>query len=132
MIRHTILFKVKPEVSQQAIDSAFLNLFALQNKLHGIHKIAGGKCNFHRGVVDATITHGFSIDFENDDACNEFLQNPITQPAKDGIVNIAVNEHEGLYGFDIGKDIHHYPSPLDKRRVPRLQLLPPGSLRRDF
>ena len=31
MIRHIVLFKVKPTVSKEAIDNAFKNLFALNN-----------------------------------------------------------------------------------------------------
>jgi Stress responsive A/B Barrel Domain len=88
MIRHTILFKTKSSVSQQAIENACANFLALKNKLPGIMIMMGGECELHEGKGGDIFTHAFSIDFKNRDALNSFLSDPITHPAKDGIVKL--------------------------------------------
>lgn len=125
MIRHTMVFCIKPNLSQQIIDNAFTQLFNLKTKLPGIHKVTGGACHFYNNVGSRyTITHGFSIDFDNQDDYSKFVNDPITHPAKECMAKIAVNGINGFFGFDINNEAHTYPSPLDNRRVPRLQLRP--------
>lgn len=129
MIRHMVLFKVKPFVSQDAIDNAFQWLFELQYKLSGIVSMTGGKCVFHEGKGAGFITHGFCIDFEDEGAYRTFLEDPITHPAKVCILNITEGGFQGLYGFDIGGSLTTYPNPLDKYRIPIPRLLPKGAIR---
>jgi len=129
MIRHVVVFTVKEYVSQDAIDNAFRQLFKLRSSIPGILNMVGGKCDFFETKGASSFTHGFSIDFENMDAYDAFLNDPVTLPAKHCIVNITLNEFEGIFGFDIGRENMALPSPLDKKRIPRLQLLPPGSRR---
>lgn len=131
MIRHTVLFKVKPSVSQGAIDNAFKLLFELKHSLSGIISIAGGKCHYHQNKLNNFITHGFSIDFDTQEAYENFLNNPITHPAKGCLINIIVDGYDGLFGFDMGrKPLESFPNPLDKYRAPTPRLLPPGSITR--
>src|SRR3990167_2741223 len=101
MIRHTILFKIKPGISKEAAEMAFANLIALKNKLSGIVTMIGGKCELHEGKGGDIFTHAFSIDFKDREAVNSFLNNPVTHPAKEGIINIADGGYEGLVGFDL-------------------------------
>lgn len=128
MIRHTVLFKVKPLVSKEAIDNAFRQLAVLKHKLRGIINITGGRCRFHEGKGNNYITHGFCIDFEDEESYNTFLNDPIANPAKSCIINITEHEYEGLFGFDLGKSFQSRPNPLDKYRIPTPRLLPPGSI----
>ena len=131
MIRHMVIFKIKSSVSKEAVDNAYRLLFDLQNKLTGILNITGGECHFHKTMSDKSITHGFCIDFSDRDAYEEFLNNTITHPAKMCFVNIVADGMDGIFGFDIGNEEIAYPSPLDKRRVPRLTLLKNPSTRRE-
>lgn len=125
MIRHTVVFKITPDANDEEIKYAFNQLIQLKNKLPGILKITGGACQFFNDVGSRyTITHGFSIDFDNIDSYQRFVTDPVTTHAKQCIVNIATNGMNGLFGFDINNETHTYPSPLDQRRVPRLQLRP--------
>ena len=125
MIRHTVVFKVKPTATTAEIENAFNQLINLQHKLRGILKITGGECHFFNNVGNRyTITHGFSIDFDDIDSYNTFVNDPITLPAKQCIINIVVNGQNGLFGFDINNEARTYPSPLDNKRVLRLQLRP--------
>ncbi len=101
MIRHTILFKAKQGISKQAADAACADFIALKNKLSGIITLIGGECDLHEGKGGNIFTHAFSIDFKNKDAMDLFLSDPVTHPAKEGIVNIAAGGYEGLIGFDL-------------------------------
>ena len=101
MIRHTVFFKVKENTSNQKIESALNDFLELKNKLPGIITMMAGKCGRHEGKGEHLFTHAFSIDFKDQAAYDNFLQNPITHPAKDGIVNIVENGYDGLMGFDL-------------------------------
>jgi hypothetical protein len=104
MIRHTVLFKVKAGTPNQVVVTAISDFLALKNKLSGLISIVGGKCHFHEqkssNAFAGTFTHGFSMDFEDQGAYDAFLNDPVTHPAKDGIVNIAEGGYEGIVGFD--------------------------------
>lgn len=129
MIRHIVLFRVKERVSPEFIRQAFDRLFLLQNQIVGILNISGGKCHFHQGKGKGYITHGFSIDFVHAEAYSAFLHDPVTHPAKQGIINIAENGYEGLFGFDLGNPHNIFPNPLDKHRTPTPRLVPRGAIR---
>lgn len=105
MIRHTILFKVKPGISEQMITQAIANFLTLKNQLPGLVAIIGGKCTFHEAEVgeraNRFFTHVFSIDFKDEDALENFFKNSVTHPAKEGIVNIAMGGYEGIIGFEL-------------------------------
>lgn len=118
MIRHNVLFKVKSTATDQEIDSAFQLLFALKKVLPGFIRMAAGKCTFHKNPVRVERLYGFSIDFKDESAYNTFLNDPITHPAKDALINIIVDGYEGIYGFDVGRVIDSYPNPLDRYRTP--------------
>lgn len=129
MIRHNVLFKVKPTVTDEQIDSAFQLLFGLKKVLPGFIRMAAGKCKFHKNPVSVERLYGFSIDFKDENAYNTFLNDTITHPAKDALINIIVDGYEGIYGFDVGRVIDSYPNPLDRYRTPTPRLLPPGAIR---
>lgn len=130
MITHNVFFKVKKTVSEEAIDLAFNLLFQIQNQLPGIIRITGGRCRFHEGKGAGYFTHGFSIDFKDDEAYKDFFENPVTEPAKGCIINITEDGLDGVYGYDVGEFVQIANSSNRKYRIqaPRLRLLPPGAL----
>ncbi|HEV2613589.1 MAG TPA: Dabb family protein [Gammaproteobacteria bacterium] len=101
MIRHTILFKTKAGLSEQVIEAACADFLSLKKKLPGIVTMVGGRCALHEGKGSNVFSHAFSIDFLDKKAMNLFLTDPVTHPAKDGIVNIAEGGYAGLMGFDL-------------------------------
>lgn len=119
MIRHNVLFKIKPTVKDSEIDAAFKLIFDLKAVLPGFIRAAAGKCHFHENYpAQVDRLYGFSIDFENEDAYNTFLNNPVTHPAKEALLKMIIDGYEGLYGFDVGRVIESYPNPLEKYRTP--------------
>lgn len=103
MIRHTVLFTVKPNISKQEIDTIFHEVLALKNKLPNILSIMGGACDFHETIKERAMnifTHGFSIDFKDQNALDTFFNDPITHPVKEKIINAAVGGYDGIFGFN--------------------------------
>ena len=109
MIRHNILFKVKSDVLADTIAEAINSMCALQAMLPGIFSIIGDECQFHDDKSIAFFTHDIahgathciSIDFTDQQALDEFFNNPITHPAKKAIVDITENGYDGIVGFDL-------------------------------
>lgn len=131
MIRHNVFFRIKPSVSHEAIDHAFNLLFKLQNQLPGIISITGGECHFHEGKGQGHFTHGFSIDFVDNEACSNFFESSLAEPAKGCILNVTEGGMDGLMGFDIGEfeQIRNSSSNRKYRiQAPRLRLVPPGGM----
>lgn len=128
MIRHNVLFEIKPTASTDDVEHAFALLFNLKKKIKGFLRAAGGECRVHGNKGSRKRLYGFSIDFNDEDAYNEFLANPITDEAKSSLLKVIDNDYAGIYGFDIGKT----PSapalnPLTKYRILTPRLVPPGA-----
>lgn len=104
MIRHTILFKLKPSVTAEQLDSAINGICDLKNKLDGILSIIAGECYFHdeksTEFFSDAVSHGISIDFVDRAALDRFFKDPITHSAKNAIVNISEGGYQGIVGFD--------------------------------
>jgi hypothetical protein len=108
MIRHTILFKVKSNVTQDDINDALFSMNELKNKLNNIFAIHTDECHFHDEKSKdffmhhmQGVSHAISIDFVDQNALDNFFANPITVPAKNKIVNIAENGYQGIIGYDL-------------------------------
>lgn len=103
MIRHTVLFKLKPEVSKKEVEGIFTDILGLTTKLSGILSITGGTCYFHEHKEGQPFTHGFSIDFDDEIARNSFLNDAVTHPIKDKIISVSAGGLNGVIGFDFGE-----------------------------
>lgn len=128
MIRHTVLFEIKPNVSIAEVERAFAVLYDLKPKIPGFLRLAGGPSRLHKGRDTNKRLFGFSIDFANEDAYQQFLTDPIADNAKSGLLNVINKEYDGIYGFDMGKPSNVGPTlnPLNRHRVLRPQLRPRG------
>lgn len=112
MIRHTIMFKVTRNASDDDISEAMAAMQGLQHHLPGIFAINVGECQFHdeKSKFFFTykmlmgVTHAISIDFTDENALEEFFHNPVTKIPKDLVVKIAENGYKGIIGFDLQND----------------------------
>ena len=104
MIRHTVLFKLKPDVDKLDVEKIFTDIIDLTGQLDGILAITGGTCFFYDHSHDGQpFTHGFSIDFQDETARNSFLNDAVTHPVKNKIVNVSAGGNQGVIGFDFGE-----------------------------
>lgn len=102
MIRHTVLFKLKPGVSKQEVEQIFTDVVGLADFIPGILAITGGTCHFYDQKDGQPFTHGFSIDFADQRARDAFLNDAMTNPVKDSINKVTTGGQEGVIGFDFG------------------------------
>lgn len=100
MIRHTILFTLKADVSRQEFDQLMTEMLGLKEKLSGILNIIGGACDFHEATQAKPFTHGFSIDFKDNLSLERFFNDSVTHSAKNKIVHAAVGGYDGIIGFN--------------------------------
>lgn len=103
MIRHTVLFKLKANVTKLEVEHIFTDILSLTSELPGILAITGGTCFFYEHKDGQPFTHGFSIDFSGPEARDSFLHDSVTHPVKDKIVNVADGGIKGVIGFDFGE-----------------------------
>lgn len=104
MIRHMILFKINQAIPLASVENALKDFIEVKKQLPGILEIIAGECQFHDDkssyFFNDSVSHCISIDFQDKTAYDRFLQDPITHPAKNGLVNIVEGGYEGLIGFD--------------------------------
>ena len=75
MIRHIVLMKCKPDAAQQDIDDMFTALAALKDSIPGILAFEGGENNSPENI-NRGYTHGFTIDFADEQAREVYLPHP--------------------------------------------------------
>jgi hypothetical protein len=94
-IKHMVILKFKPEVSQATIDDLFEQLAGLQSKIDGILDFSGGAYSSHEGL-NGGYTHGFCMTFSSAAARDAYLPHPDHEIVKGNIIpNI-----DGVIAFD--------------------------------
>ncbi len=100
MIRHIVLTKFKPHISEKQISGIYSDLHALTKKLSGAHRFFGGRSespeNIERGYM-----HGFVIDFDSWDALQQYADNPEHKALGAQLVENAVGGIDGILVLDI-------------------------------
>jgi hypothetical protein len=97
MIRHTVLLKVRTDVSDQEIADVFTALKNLKSEITGILTISAGKDNSPEGLQRGH-THGFTVDFDSAASRDAYLPHPAHQ--KVGACIVAICEG-GLAGITV-------------------------------
>ncbi len=104
MIRHTIVFKLNSTATVEKIDHAINSMCSLQSKLPGILRVTAGECYFHdeksTQFFSEGMSHSIMIDFIDQHALDNFINNPITHLAKDAVLIISEGGYAGIVGFD--------------------------------
>lgn len=84
-IQHLVLFKFKPEVTSEKINSLFGLLAQLQHLISGITYFAGGQYFSPEGLNQG-YTHGFVMTFESVDARDAYLPHPEHARVKEALL----------------------------------------------
>ena len=74
MIRHIVLTKFKPDVSEDTIKTIYDGLSALAGKLPGAANFTGGRSESPE-QIERGYMHGFVIDFDSWDALQNYADN---------------------------------------------------------
>ena len=71
-VQHIVLFKFKPEVSEETVADLFSQLAELKNLIPGMTHFSGGPYSSHEGLNQG-YTHGFLMTFESPEARDAYL-----------------------------------------------------------
>lgn len=99
MIRHVVLFKLKPGIADSTVEEVFAALRNLQTKIPGIISISTGHNNSPEGIQRGH-THGFTVDFVDAAARNTYLPHPAHQAVGAMIVGITEGGVDGICVVD--------------------------------
>jgi hypothetical protein len=100
MIRHIVLIRFKPELSDTMITALFDELYAIKDKLPGVLDITSGKSEspeqMERGYM-----HGFTVDFVDWDALQAYQDHPDHKTLGGKLVANAVAGIDDILVFDL-------------------------------
>jgi Stress responsive A/B Barrel Domain len=100
MIRHIVLIRFQPAVSEAQIGGLFAQLHQITGKVPGLLAITSGKSEspeqMERGYM-----HGFVVDFSDWDALQAYQDHPDHQRLGAGLVAAAVGGKDGILCFDL-------------------------------
>jgi hypothetical protein len=100
MIRHIVLIRFRPEVTEAKIADLFAELQQIQGKLTGLRAITAGRSEspeqMERGYM-----HGFVVDFDDWAALQAYQDHPDHQILGGKLVAHAEGGKEGILCFDL-------------------------------
>jgi hypothetical protein len=103
MIRHIVLLKARPEVTEDHIASIFADLHAIRDKLPGILAIHAGRSESPE-QIERGYLHGFTVDFTNWDALAAYQVHPDHKRVGAALVAAAQGGIDGILVFDLPTD----------------------------
>ncbi len=100
MIRHIVLTKFKPEVSEETIKGIYDGLAALADKLPGAANFTGGRSESPE-QIERGYMHGFVIDFDSWGALQTYADNKEHKALGGQLVANAVGGIDGILVLDL-------------------------------
>ena len=98
MIRHIVLLKARPEVSEAHIQSIFADLHSL--KLPGILAVHSGRSESPE-KIERGYLHGFTVDFADWQALASYQSHPDHKRVGAALVAAAKGGLDGILVFDL-------------------------------
>lgn len=100
MIRHIVLIRFQPTVSEADIAGIFATIPKLARKLPGVEAYAFGRSESPEQIERGYI-HGFTIDFTSWDALKTYADDPDHKAFGGELVGHAVGGIDGILVFDL-------------------------------
>ena len=100
MIRHIVLIRFKPEMSEAAITGIFAALPVLSARLPGVLGFAFGRSESPE-QIERGYMHGFTVDFDDWDALASYQADAGHKAFGGSLVAGAVGGLDGLLVFDL-------------------------------
>ncbi|MFM2390652.1 MAG: hypothetical protein RLZZ437_2207 [Pseudomonadota bacterium] len=100
MIRHIVLLRFRPDMTEAAIAGLFTELHRIEGKIPGLLAITSGKSEspeqMERGYM-----HGFVVDFADWAALQAYQDHPDHKALGAGLVRAAEGGIDGILVFDL-------------------------------
>ncbi|MGQ0611535.1 MAG: Dabb family protein [Paracoccaceae bacterium] len=100
MIRHIVLIRFLPQVSEARIAELFAELHAIEGKVAGLLAITSGKSESPERI-ERGYMHGFVADFAGWDALQSYQDHPDHKRLGAGLVAAAEGGIDGILVFDL-------------------------------
>lgn len=100
MIRHIVLLKARPEVTEDHIAAIFADLHAIRSKLPGILAIHAGRSESPE-QIERGYLHGFTVDFIDWPALAAYQDHPDHKRVGSALVAAAEGGIDGILVFDL-------------------------------
>jgi len=100
MIRHIVLIKFKPEVSEETIAGLFAELRGIEKQVSGIRDITSGRSESPE-KIERGYMHGFVVDFDDWDALERYQTHPDHKALGARLVDNATGGIDGILVLDI-------------------------------
>ena len=100
MIRHIVLIRFNPELSDAEITAIFDELSDFKEKLPGVLSITSGKSDSPE-KIERGYMHGFVVDFVSWDALQAYQDHPDHKSLGAKLVANAISGIEGILVFDL-------------------------------
>jgi hypothetical protein len=100
MIRHIVLLKARPEVTEAEIATIFADLAAIRDKLPGVLAIHAGRSESPE-KIERGYLHGFTVDFADWAALAAYQDHPDHRRVGAALVAAAQGGLDGILVFDL-------------------------------
>jgi Stress responsive A/B Barrel Domain len=100
MIRHIVLLKARPEVTDAQIATIFADLAAIRDKLPGVLAICSGRSESPE-KIERGYLHGFTIDLTDWQALAAYQDHPDHKRVGAALVAAAEGGIDGILVFDL-------------------------------
>lgn len=100
MIRHIVLIRFQPSVTEARIAELFADLHEIQDKVPGTLAITSGKSESPE-KIERGYMHGFVVDFADWAALQAYQEHPDHKRLGAGLVAAAEGGIEGILVFDL-------------------------------
>lgn len=100
MIRHIVLIRFRPEITETAITAIFADLLAIKAKLPGVLAITSGRSESPE-QIERGYMHGFVADFADWAALAAYQDHPDHKRVGAALVAAAIGGIDGILVFDL-------------------------------
>jgi hypothetical protein len=100
MIRHIVLFRARPGVTEAEIAAILADLGAIRDRLPGILAYHGGRSESPE-QIERGYMHGFTMDFADWEALQAYQVHPDHRRAAAALVAASDGGGEGILVFDL-------------------------------
>lgn len=100
MIRHIVLIKFRPEITETAINAIFADLHAIKANLPGVLAITSGRSESPE-QIERGYMHGFVADFADWPALAAYQDHPDHKRVGAALVAAAIGGIDGILVFDL-------------------------------
>lgn len=100
MIRHIVLIRFRPDVSELTIAAIFADLNSIAGKVPGLGEIRAGRSESPE-QIERGYLHGFTVDFVNWEALAAYQAHPDHRRVGAALVAHAQGGLDGILVFDL-------------------------------